>query len=678
MSISATLFFSTVSGLIRLGKAGHSAYQQRLLDDDIEMLLPPAVPLNEYDRIKAATDDIRFNAPELLEPGQDFHGLFVREGSALVADDTRQDLIDQALIRFGDLQIDAATPAQIDEINIPLSPIIVLEHKAWLGEKSGYRRARLGRSLASLALNLISAQPDMLGLNRRATALVGGLAASLDSLIAADDAPGEDAPESFGERLAKTFFHSTLQTVAERTDLFVPEERWIPVVSGLVEPLQAHFGTEGTPGQTFALQRLAKVMRGPVAHGVLTALNTDADAFLTSDFADDTILGAVTRSVLGEIVSADQGTFDLLTTFTPKGAVMIYGAALDVAQKRPELFIDGDGLSHDTQRQFLSRIAQTLDPATAPRPYSLKGPLGAKIACLSMEIAGEYASAKLRTDGDGTPWSNAGLDAADMIINQLVTGMSHIIGSDTEPQNSGAKNPIEQLFTADQAMDILRSLATHIAQTPSMLTGDDANPEVSNIAKGLAHVFAHQTAGLMDGDDWNLLVSTAMGLAAANPGTLFSIDETAGPESHVAVTLIATVLDCAAANMADGRQAGAILFGKTLRDAIIATVQAATGNLFAPSTADAGDTATTRLEHHAAALRQFIDELIALANSDDRAYRMSAEEWLYVYRYFVAHIVAQGAAALTPTDTETDAEHAVITREWILNVLHERQDMANA
>jgi len=379
-------------------------------------------------------------------------------------------------------------------------------------------------------------------------------------------------------------------------------------------------------------------MRGPVAHSILTSISSNPDAFLTRRFGGDKALGAVARSVLGALVATEQDEFDLMEVLSGEGAGMVYTAALEIATTRPELFIDGKGNAHEAQRSFLKKLGASLK--NAPSPFDWRGSLAPQLAVAALEVAGEYASARIRQNADDTAWGTAGVEVAEHVIGSITQGFA-------EALKGKSKSPFERLFQREQAVEILRMVALRVATTPGMIAGDRASPEVKNIASGLATVFAENASGLLNGEDWKLVAATAIDLAAKNPGTLFGLKDNQTPERQVIVLLLRGLLSEAAHNVREGRTPGAILFGDTLREAMLATVQAAASRLVTLADNEAGD-GLGMLERHVQSLQAFIRELLKIAGSDEASLRMSAAEWLHVYRTFVVHVLEHGPAAFDP------------------------------
>lgn len=682
MAMTPTTFITGVSTLIRLGRSLYDEYRLHLLEAPYETLLPPAFSDLARDPVRMrslACAHIASKRKDLWEHGGPLSGMFEDPtlastalspaGEAMLGEIMQVYFEHLGLERHLD-QAEVASftlnPDKPDQKKkLPISRSMVLVHKEWMTSDRPGRWARLGLNLVDIALDVVAAEPQALGLNRRAAEIVGALAANLSELV--DDEPiAADAAEKPGERLVRYFMRASLETIAERPELFVSAERWKPIVSGVVLPLKEQLLDGDGDLELITRERLSNFLRGPVAHSVLTALNANADSFLTGRFGGDQALGAAARAVLGAITSPRQGDFDLAEIFSGEGAVLLFESALGVAKDRPELFIRGIGAEADAGREFLSRVAASLD--SAPEPFGKRSGLAPQIAALAMEVAGAYASRRLRTGESDDPWASAGLDVADQVIGRIVAGFR------SAAQDGG--NPFERLFDREQALDVLRIVATRVAETPHMLVGSGASTEVANIAQGVAEMLKADPSGLIDGAGWRTIVARTVDLVARNPGVLFDVDAPAAGgqpdlKSQIAFKVVSRLLARAGSNMAEGRRPGAILFGDTLREAILATLEAASSKLLIPAGAIADNVvATGDADAHLEALDAFIAHLLSLADGPDPVFRMGADEWLYVYRYFVAHILAEGPSAFPPPGgADPGASPSRVTDAIILEVI---------
>ena len=186
-------------------------------------------------------------------------------------------------------------------------------------------------------------------------------------------------------------------------------------------------------------------------------------------------------------------------------------------------------------------------------------------------------------------------------------------------------------------------VAEQVAATPGMILGEDVNPEVVNIARGVAAFIASDHASLVSRADWQRVSAHAISLAMSNPETLFSLNFD-DPEDALAVNLIQQVLASAQGSLtaqAEGaaplnRQPGQVLFGRTLADALMATLDVATSHARQLATED-GQTA----------LQGFVEQLNQMAATGTPA-RLSSQDWLYAFRWFLSDVVAHGQASVSP------------------------------
>ena len=136
---------------------------------------------------------------------------------------------------------------------------------------------------------------------------------------------------------------------------------------------------------------------------------------------------------------------------------------------------------------------------------------------------------------------------------------------------------------------------------------------------------------LLTPEGWLAVAAAVAAEAMANPQRLFNGTV---PGGGIGVGLIGDLLSVA--QVAGGRAQGSVLFGPSLRDAIILVVQAVAGNIDAAVTNQAGlkDLATTLTNR-------------ALMKSG----QLGSKEWLLLYRMLIGRIL-QGGAVGTLDDAE--------------------------
>ena len=140
-----------------------------------------------------------------------------------------------------------------------------------------------------------------------------------------------------------------------------------------------------------------------------------------------------------------------------------------------------------------------------------------------------------------------------------------------------------------------------------------------------------------------LVAAVAVEEAARNPDTL--IARVAGPEAganaagenylavHIVRILLSNASNALRASAAapTGRRRGTVLFGETLREALIATLRAAADNA----------AVLAQGPRHLELLKEFLDELQSFSQDQGG---LGAGEWLWLYKRFVAHVIVLGDA----------------------------------
>ena len=653
MLVTPTLFVTAVSGLIRMGAAGRKLFVERAQSRDIEVIVSlfegdnSRFPMGRPQELQqlALVYASGFDLP-ILSPGGAFDLLFTPESverghtfDFVNVEDTpqRRDQVQTLIDRFFNEEIEARLDPEIRAriaLDATADPRVTLLHKDWLtgdGPPRGWRR--FGLELAGAALDVVGADPKMLGIDGKAEKLLHALLPNFNALVDAE-LLNQGGDEQFGERMIKTFMRGAMQAVTQHPDLVTSEERWKPVISSVLAPVVAE--AEQSESGFVTQKRLGELLKGPVLHGALNAINDNADAFLKGDAKGDRVLGAVSRTLLSDLVSDPSRAIGLKDVFSLGGVVTIYNTALKTAAKRPDLFIRGDGTETEAARDMLRGLADTVK-LTSVAPFRLADGTGSEIASIMFDVAADYTDQRIKHHfADGGDFDGVWSDVCSGLARDILSGFERgLAGKDVEL--------FEKLFSRDQALDIFKIMATHIAATPQMITGERANPEVMHIAQSVAAAIAADEMKLMGAQDWRSLIGVMMTAASRNPGVLFSLDEDGQFTDQLATTLISHVLGKAQASMmVEGRAPGRVLFGETLREALIATLQAANTNLKASILTTSEDGGRS----HISALGDFIDQLNHYsAQSGDPELAMTADEWLHVYKYFVAHVLENGQAA---------------------------------
>ncbi len=646
--LSPALFISAVSGVIRLGKATRNAYKDKLLQQDFTVLLN-TFPIHKPDDVKWKAIEFLFRDKELIakcHPGGEFDAIFApeclqdRRTMILQDQNPMQDkqipLVIDAFYEAMRERITAALETRI-EFAADMDPRVQYLHKEWLTSATPSGWARFGLELAQVALDVVGAQPQVFGFDKRAEHVLRALAPSLDNLIDRQKLDG-GGEEGFGERLIKTFVHTALVSMSERPELITSEDRWKPVVTGLIEPLKDQVAaSEGL--EFLAHDKLMRVFSGPMAHGALQAINNNADAFLKGDARGESLMGEITRAVLGDAVSVDHTNFNLFKSFTQNGALRIYDATLKTAAARPELFVRGVSEETGAVRTLVQRLAGVMEKE-APPPFDLSSGLSPDIVALTFGVAEEYAVGRIQAKAGDKDWDSAWADVYSHLVGDILSGFGEGLGEEHDL--------LSRLFSRDQALDLIKIMAGHIAAAPHMATGGEANSEVQLIARAAAQAVASDEFGLLNSSDWRVVIGAMTESAAKNPGVLFSVSAEDGLQHQLGLALIQNVLFSAADSFQNSpRELGGILFGETLREALLATLNAANANL-ASSILSGGEDDVNK---HIAGLGLFIEQLNKHATTGSAETAMNADDWLHVYKYYIAHVLERGPDVVAEIDS---------------------------
>jgi hypothetical protein len=350
-------------------------------------------------------------------------------------------------------------------------------------------------------------------------------------------------------------------------------------------------------------------------------LAENTETYLGKDFADDTALGAVTSALFEEIKATTHGG-SIVDVFSEQGVIRFYQAGLGVAVERPGLFI-GEDNSPRTKlfRELLSGAAGTL--RAHPR---FKGPVGASLAAMVVEVVGNNAPALLKLNPD-EPWEKV----ATTLLEQVTTGLADALNN--LDANGSPKGALKS-FSDGQLIELGRVILKQVAQTPGML--GIRRSEVQSIIAGMAEAMAEDDNLLLSADEWVQIAGVAA-QKASNPGRLFGLSsENQG--GALAVTVIKSVLGVAGDTWttAAGRSARPLLFGETLEAALEAVIKALAGNV-------------TAIVKKPSLVDQFLRKLLTKASANPE--KFGSDGLIKVFQAFIGKVLASG---ILPNDQEID------------------------
>jgi hypothetical protein len=456
---------------------------------------------------------------------------------------------------------------------------------------------RVVLSMADIALEFVGANPSILGIGGNGEKLIGALATNLAEIIP-DDGGEFGARNQFAERLVGIFLQAGLKTLSERSDLVVSQVHLQRLIQKTLPPIIAALPDNLADQSRW--RDVADALLGPAASAALGMIADNPQAFFGAGFDTGTAVGALTQALLQE--ASKTGLQEQLSEV---GFIAIYKAALGVAADRPALFLGGaDKPSEQLAADLFANIVTAL--RAAPPPFNAD--LGAEVAVAALEALQEHGLGLL---GSHDAWINVLASMVTQVMDGLKAAREH-----PEP------HAIDGLLSRQQWLEFARIFLIQAAKTPGMVTGDRS--ELQAVVHSVAQAMAQDKGLLLTPHDWLRIAAVAAEEAAANPQRLFKPE----PES-IGVALIQDLLSVAAAELAaGGRATGGVLFGTTLREAIIMALRAAAGRERAAI-------------DNQAALTALATQLSQLVQSHPDRY--GSKEWLLLYGALIGRVLQRGA-----------------------------------
>jgi hypothetical protein len=653
VAFSPATFATVIVSALRLGREGYAAYLNSLVNEqDFRVFVPQLSHLTDPKNLPSDINEADFTIEsmvlELLAnhgeygPGEKHEKLFVLDKGVIVRGARSrpvlapgsEKLFEGAVLEF--VMRHEAIRKAVQPVAEARHSLMVYHHKVWSNPKNQSPWAGFFRHFIDVSLDVLAVQPGLLGFGGNLENL---LTAMVPNLAQTFDAEGKNAAAMGpATQLAHAFAESALKTLADNPNLVTTEDRWKPLIAGVLRPLQQEVSESGF-SQLASERHLREIIGGPVAFGVLTALAENSDAFLKGGLRKDTVLGEVVRQTIGAISSTGPDGQTIRKVFTAEGGMMVFKASLEVAKSRPELFIRGgkDNQALTSARSFLAGVARTV--LVAPEPYGENGGLGPEIAVVALDVIGDYTAARLRKRAVSEGISDEGIAAAEEILSGLMSGFKSSLQEEASAGGNPFERAFERVFTQEQAVDVLRILARHVAASPHIMIGKNASEQARALAESVAGAVAADTEGLLTGDDWRRVLGSATELALANPGRLFGIDPQKA-ENAVAMRIVtAMIAEARAAHLSDKPLTGKVLFGPTLVEGMRIALAAATSGAITVLREQ------SEVDKRIAAIGVFCRRLNALAASEDARTVIGSNDWLTIFSFYIAEILETGGAA---------------------------------
>lgn len=462
-------------------------------------------------------------------------------------------------------------------------------------------------TMADVALEFAAHDPSLFGIQGRAEPIIKALAANLADLIP-DDASDLGAKNLLGERFAGIFLRGALKSLVEHPDALIEEEHLRVLVKNTLPKL-----LEALPdGLDLPARRdVVEALLGPVASMAVAAIAENQAAFFGHQFKDDEPLGALTRTFLLKVANIGLGE-----AFTRAGAIELYRSALGLAQARPELFIGSP--SNNAEKLVAALFANLAATLEASDPYFNHGTI-TRLLATAVDTVGKNAGSLL---DPGNPW--------EQVFGQALAPVLAALAESLQTSNTGA---LKRLVSGAGLTEFVRIILAQASKTPGMIV-EDSSPEVKRIVVTIAGAMAKDENLLLSGDDWLAIVAVAVEEAAANPDRLFGLT---APATDVAGFVIGGLLGAATAQWKlEGRSGRGVLFGATLREAIIVALRTTAGN------AGAAGSSAKALEQLAPKLNEVVAANVG---------RYGSKEWLRAYRVLIAEVLRTQTLPKIDADT---------------------------
>ena len=597
--MDSTLIVFAIRTVIRVGRAATQAFNQ--YERDRKVLLPslPKVDFTDDEFIRTTLKDL---AQARLEDKTDL-GRFWSGFGLLPSDPRAKEVLRQAALQLV-AEEEAHSHGYLPEVGAEVVGGTMI--KQWSESKEPVPPwARLALTMADVALEFFAANPSVLGIGGNGEKLIGAFAGNLAELIP-DDPEEFGLKRQFGERLVEITLRAGLETLSEHSGLVLRQEHLQQLVREALPPL-----IEALP-QTLSAQSqwrdVVEALLGPTTQAALTVLAANPRVYFGPAFDPGQALGTVTQAMLKQA-----SVMGLRNQFTDAGLIALFRSVAQVAAERPELFLGRpDSPGETIAAALFVKVAETLKNASPP----FSADLGIDLVVAALD--------GFRTNMPGfldpqQPWEAMAATAAQQVLQGLADGFK-IRGL----------SALHQLLSPRQLTDLGRIFVTQVSKTPHMLIGDRL--ELQAIVQGVAEAMAQDTHLLLMADNWLQLAEVAAVEAVANPGRLFKLAPNS-PGDAVATVLIKGLLAVAAAELqVGGRDAGGVLFGATLREAMVIALHAASGN-------------AKGVLQNQQALQQLAQNLSDLVRGEPG--RFGSREWLVLYRHLLPKTLAEGPITLT-------------------------------
>jgi hypothetical protein len=496
--------------------------------------------------------------------------------------------------------------------------------------------ARIGLALLEVALDYATTNPAVFGVGSNGERMIRAIAQAVQEIIPHADDTGVITAESlFSERSVAILMHAALATLQEHIADNVGETQLCDIATAVLKPLTANF--ENGKIERATLHDFRDLLLGPMTQAAIQAVARNQDAFLGDKFDKDKPLGALTGAILSIIANEKTAgggqRWNIADNVLDRTVwLKVYTACLDVAVQRPELFV---GKRQDDTSIFARDLVKTVADGLNQMTPPFAAEVAAAVASNAITVLSRHTVILF---DEKAPWDEVARGAVGSVLTSVAAGMKAGLKSETVGgATTTGEEILKRVFSQDEVAALIHIVVEQAAKTPQMIVGSGERDEVKALVAGVARAISDSNRSLLSGDDWLEVAALLAEQAAKNPGRLFKLvpaNQAASPDEDLAVKIIATLLQAAAADLkARGRGKGSVLFGTTLKEVIVETL------------ALAGDNAA------AAATKAGQDALIALIKrinklQGDTAMAFGGEAWLRIFRRYALPSLIGGVAAV--------------------------------
>ena len=623
MAVSPQLVVFAIRAAIRIGRAAQLELENYIRNRAMTMPLILTIDIDPIEQLQAAIQD-----QGLVD--DEFTAIFQRYQNAATEDERHAAQLEIYAFAL-DKGLVTHTEQAIEEQGL-------ITIRQWsLDAEKGMPLARIGLAMVEVALEYIATNPGVFGVGSNGERFVRAMAGAIDEILPDSDSPGTVilTPEQlFGERSLAIFMHTGLSTLQAHIAATVEEEPLRDIAVAVLQPLVANFRDQKIERRK--LNEFRDLLLGPMAREAINTVVRHQRRFLGSRFAKNRGLGAVTEAILKTVARED----GLQRVMQREVWVRVYGAILNVAVERPELFVKENSAE-------ASQFGQNLVQTVALRLKEMTPPFNEAVAAtIAADAIGVLSRHTVILFNQDSPWEMVAGDAIGSVLLSISSGMQDGLEKETLENGTALDGEaiLKRVFSEDQVADLVHIITAQVAKTPAMLLDRDTRDEVKALVAGIARAISDSNRSLLSSEDWLEVAAVVTREAAKNPGRLFKIIEADGnpvdPAKELAVRLIKKLLNAAANDLhARGRSKGSVLFGETLRIVIEETIAAAAGN------------AATAVNNEKA-LIGLVDRINKLQGVNATGF--GCNEWLHIFRSYLKLVLLSqdGQSVLDGIDDE--------------------------